>query len=414
MKKQLFTLYCLCAGLLAFSHCQPMLAQHHLVVTMHDGQTFAAQVDEIDSLSFSADEPQQEAVNLSRPSAYQSRQDKWHHNLENQGIADYLRDFDYPGDDYSFHHLFDYRGYPYLDSRQDQPYGVSLYWPKEMAGLRQQLLVSQYRDMREAMTFEVQSRDSCAIIYNLIPSRTYYYIIKVDGEEKRSSHFETLGQLRMLRADSLNNLRDLGGWPTVDGHTLRHGRIIRGVELSTLSSHPRAQWHRMTRQDSIMLRDVVGIKAELDLRAISEIPGRGEWNSPLGADIAYLNVPNISSTSIVTSIPTIGQAFTFIVQQLDRQLPVYLHCVWGADRTGLLCMLLEGALGVDESSLNKDYELTSFCGDTRFRNDDRLVNALTYIKSLPGETLQEKFAKYWLMAGVSRTEIDHFRELMLE
>lgn len=414
MKKQLFAFFYLCSGLLAFSHCQPMLAQHHLVVTMHDGQTFAAQVDEIDSLSFTGKEPLQEAVNLSHPSAYQSRQDKWHHNLENQGIADYLRDFDYPADDYSFHHIFDYRGLPYLDIRQDQPYGVSLYWPKEIAGQCQQLLVSQYRDMREPMTFEIPSMDSCATLYNLIPSRTYYYILKVDGEEKRSSHFETLGQLRMLRADSLNNLRDLGGWPTTDGHTLRHGRIIRGVELSTLSTHPRSQLHRMTRKDSIMLRDVAGIKAELDLRAVSEIPGRGAWNSPLGSDIAYLNVPNTSSTSIEASIPAIAQAFSFITQQLDKQAPVYLHCVWGADRTGLLCMLLEGVLGVDESSLNKDYELTSFCGDTRYRNDDRLVNALSYIKSMSGETLQQKFVQYWLKAGVSRSEIDHFRELMLE
>ncbi len=163
-----------------------------------------------------------------------------------------------------------------------------------------------------------------------------------------------------------------------------------------------------------MLRDVAGIKAELDLRAVSEIPGRGEWNSPLGSDVAYLNVPNTSSTSIEASIPAIAQAFSSITQQLDKQAPVYLHCVWGADRTGLLCMLLEGVLGVDESSLNKDYELTSFCGDTRYRNDDRLVNALSYIKSMPGETVQQKFVQYWLKAGVSRSEIDHFRELMLE
>lgn len=41
---------------------------------------------------------------------------------------------------------------------------------------------------------------------------------------------------------------------------------------------------------------------------------------------------------------------------------VYFHCHGGSDRTGTLAFLIEALLGVSESDLSKDYELTSFVG----------------------------------------------------
>ena len=50
----------------------------------------------------------------------------------------------------------------------------------------------------------------------------------------------------------------------------------------------------------------------------------------------------------------------WVVQKLREGKPVYFHCAAGRDRTATLAVLLEGTLGVSESDMAKDYELTYF------------------------------------------------------
>lgn len=416
MKTPLSTLLRTTGCLLGMLCAGAAWSQQRLVLSLGDGRAYAAPVEEVDSLTFSAGEAGPSVIDLMHPSAYQQRQDKWYHHLENQGVADYLRDFDYPADDYSFHRLFDYRGLPYLDERQDQPYGVTLYWPTELAGQRQAIVVSEDRQMQgRRMRYEVAAGASSAVLYNLMPSRTYYYNIEIEDQVVSTARFETLGQLRMLRAEGLNNLRDLGGWPTEDGRHIGYGHLIRGVELSTVSTHPRASMHHMTEADRRMLLDIVGIGAELDLRSPSEIPADCRERSAMGPAVTYRNFPNFPYTNLSQGVQyDVKEALRFVMEEVQKGHAVYIHCVWGADRTGMLCMLIEGLLGATESSINKDYELTSFCGDTRYRTSEAFTSQLGYIKSLPGETLRDKFESYWLMVGISHDEIEHFRQLMLE
>lgn len=299
---------------------------------------------------------------------------KWHFMLENPGIADYLRDFEYDPEDYSYHKIFEYRGDPYADQRQDWPYGVEL---------------------------------SDTVIYNLIPNRQYDLLIK--GSRHK---FQTLGQLRMLKLQGLNNVRDLGGWRTEAG-CLRYGCIIRGPELQTTlsDSDPQAAFHHATDEDLLTLKNEIGIRAELDLRSASEATG---IHSALGEEIKYLNCRNCKPNTITGPDAAWVAPLQFILSCLNEQLPVYVHCRWGADRTGLLCMLIEGVLGVNESDLAKDFELTSFAGNTRYRTDPIFKESIAYIKSLPGNSLQEKFRYYWMASGAREEEISQLVSFMIE
>lgn len=332
-----------------------------MLIHKKGGELMSISVGQIDSVRFVS------TGNVQR--------NKWYFMLENPGIADYLRDFDYPSDDYSFHNIFAYRGEPYLDSRQDWPYGVEL---------------------------------ADTIIYNLIPNR--HYSIQAEGQEWS---FNTLGQLRMLKLEGVNNVRDLGGWPLANGHTLRYGCIIRGAELNTTlpSSHPMATLHQASASDIQMLRQVVGIRAELDLRAGSEIPS---LHSAMGDDIRYKNCPQCTPSPIYGPDQAWTEPMQFVTECLKEGRSVYVHCRWGADRTGLFCMLIEGLLGVSESNLAKDFELTSFAGDSRFRTDTRFRQSIAYIKSLPGQDLQEQFHTYWLTCGAKEEELQQLIELLTE
>ena len=103
---------------------------------------------------------------------------------------------------------------------------------------------------------------------------------------------------------------------------------------------------------------------------------------------------------------------------------MYFHCSAGRDRTGTLAVLLEGALGVSESDMAKDYELTYFSPeDWSMYNGGygHIISAYSFqsiYKTVFSETdsgtYQERIVKYLLKIGVPQKDIDDLRRIMLE
>jgi hypothetical protein len=334
-------------------------------VRTRDGQIHSYAISQVDSITFDTVQSVQT--------------DKWYHMLENPGVADYLRDFVYDPSDYSYHKLFEYRGAPYLDERQDWPYGVTL---------------------------------GDTTYYNLIPGKTYTLNSFRNGVLKPIT-IHTLGQLRMIKAEGVDNVRDLGGWPTANGKRIKYGLLYRGVEMNTdRECHERSS-HILTAKGKRIFKEDLGIKAELDLRSEAEIPLTDV--SALGRDVVYVNY-DIQHGDITThrNQELLLSCLRFISNQVDSDHPVYIHCRWGADRTGLLCMLLEGLLGVSQSDIDKEYELTSFSGNTRYRYDDAYLNIMKQIVAFQGYSLQEKFRNCWKSFGATDEELDKFIEMMIE
>ena len=96
-------------------------------------------------------------------------------------------------------------------------------------------------------------------------------------------------------------------------------------------------------------------------------------------------------------------------------LPAVVHCIEGQDRTGTLCFLLQGLLGVSDEDKLRDWETTGFSNpNTGFRHESRLDPFLKYLATLPGETVNERCVSYARSAGVTDEEIAAWRERMLE
>ena len=112
------------------------------------------------------------------------------------------------------------------------------------------------------------------------------------------------------------------------------------------------------------------------------------------------------------------QWFPFILNHIKEGKAVYYHCVWGADRTGLVSVLLEGLLGLTQEQMNLEYELTSlsFAGlrpKSGYADGDH-QKLIEYVKALEGETLRDKFDTYWTkQVGISMEQIEEFRSIML-
>ena len=229
----------------------------------------------------------------------------------------------------------------------------------------------------------------------------------VDGNptEIINSSFTTTGQLRQIYAEGTGNMRDLGGWQTASGKPIKYGLIYRGAEWNGE--------YNLTPAGIAALR-AIGMKAELDLRIDYE--AAYITKSPLGDDVVYKRITNEDyyESGMQNRKDLYKQNLDFVFDCVKNEKPVYFHCHIGADRTGTLGVILEGLLGVSESDLYKDYELTSFSYYETLRYKENIDGILEYIKTLDGETLTDKFYTYCNNeVGMTAKEIADFRMKML-
>jgi protein-tyrosine phosphatase len=184
-----------------------------------------------------------------------------------------------------------------------------------------------------------------------------------------------------LALEGALNWRDLGGYETVDGRVTTWRRVYRSDGLDQL-----------TDADLDLIAEL-GIRLVIDFRidrevdlAPSRLPDHPELRRqrlPIGEDVAGTTVieriqsgdiPSYSAEMVAETYATIleasarefGTAITHAADATNH--PMVFHCTAGKDRTGLMAMLLLGALGVDDGAITRDYELT-----THYRSRHRLV-----------------------------------------
>ena len=326
-------------------------------------------------------------------------------NIENIRVREYMAEVTYEGTEET--KIIPYNVAP--PTRRDIPEPATIFWNQDASATAQQVVWSLNADFSDAFTAEVGTDEAHYEIYNLLPNQTYYYkvIETVDGNptEIINSSFTTSGQLRQIYAEGTGNVRDLGGWQTASGKPIKYGLIYRGAEWNGE--------YNLTPEGIAALR-AIGMKAELDLRIDWEaayITG-----SPLGDDVTYLRITNEDyyESGMQNRKDLYKQNLDFVFDCVKNDKPVYFHCHIGADRTGTLGVILEGLLGVSESDLYKDYELTSFSYYETLRYKENIDGILEYIKTLDGETLTDKFYTYCNKElGLSAKEIADFRMKML-
>ena len=332
-------------------------------------------------------------------------------DLENEAVRQYMRDVVYRPHDESL--IDNYR--KDLQYRGDWPNPVVMDIPQSLAYY---LYIDCCDDetLKDSLTFEFSAKKNIVKLYNFIPNRIYRYQIKDENDNVlQQGKIYTSGQLRQIKVcSSVTNVRDLGGWKTVDNMQLRYGKIFRGTELNGN--------HSVTNKGINILYEI-GIGAELDLRA--------DYNRAYG--ISAFDFSNDDSSG---EIPTYyyssdsGQLpshmtdsiylnkwqleFQFIVNNLRKGRAIYEHCVYGKDRTGYLSFLLEGLLGMSYSDLVKEYELSFFIYNKKSTKDS-IDKVFDYIETMDGATLRDKFNSFFVeKLRIKQTDIDEFRNLMLE
>ena len=344
-------------------------------------------------------------------------------------VEKFLTEVHYTDHDYTTTpktHVLEYEGgyndpdatdYPVYNA--DKPALYTIRWVADAAAGD---LVLTLKDGSWSQQIQVASGSDNQIISNLRPNATYTYEVKgANGSTLTSGSFHTTGSLHQVFFDwNVRNARDLGGWETYDGKTVKYRKIYRGGRLEGSTMSPKGR-------EAVLAE---GIKAQLELRGKSDMLKF----SPLGAEYAFCNpcIENGGYSMLDTYKDKTKQCFEFIVKCIREDKPVYFHCSLGRDRTGTLAALLLGVLGVKEADISKEYELSYFAprgwsiayseNSPVFRNtrDGEYASLAKYlwrygkISTDNYERFDKCVENYLLEAGVSQKDIDDFRSLMLE
>ena len=281
-------------------------------------------------------------------------------DIENTGTRKYLEEVDYSADTaYTVSYINDYRK---KYSAKDTPLPVKITWSGD----------TPYKVILSASpgfdkTQEYQGTSSQVEIYNLIPNEKYYYKI-VDSNDKilKLGCVRPVGPLRMIKGVS-DNVRDLGGWNADGGH-IAYGKIYRGAKFSS----------KMTSSAKDIFLNQLGISVDMDLRGIKSSESTV---GPVidGAEYIKFPVEKNMGRGTGNTQELYQQAIRAIIGYLGQGKAVYFHCAGGADRTGTLAFLIEALVGVSESDLSKDYELTTFDGTNKRLRNYRATEDETHI-----------------------------------
>ncbi|HLU75456.1 MAG TPA: tyrosine-protein phosphatase [Nonomuraea sp.] len=175
--------------------------------------------------------------------------------------------------------------------------------------------------------------------------------------------------IRHIKFANIHNFRDLGGYATADGRSVRWQRLYRADSLGWLAGDD------VERFRALRVRTVIDLRHAYETEKYGRVPedhGLAYHNLPIegrrwDVDVfdadqgvarfladRYLETAEDGVENLRVALETICRA---------DSAPVVVHCAAGKDRTGLLSALVLYLLGVSEDDIVADYALTGLATD---------------------------------------------------
>ncbi|MCR4562562.1 MAG: tyrosine-protein phosphatase [Bacilli bacterium] len=295
-------------------------------------------------------------------------------------------------------------------------------------GTTYQVKLSTNENMDGAEVYETTS--PYVTVENLYANQTYYWQVSSGDVQSEISSFKTDCNVRMITADYVSNIRDMGGHLVKGGKRIKQGLIFRGGEIvyETYKDSKNGDTHSKTLSDEaidVMLNEMK-IGMEVDFRGATEANNITESDLKTygHGDVSYYRYSIGGYGSAITSnshFAELKQLFLDFGNAENRH--VYFHCWGGADRTGTIGFLLGGLLGMSYTDLVIDYETTSFARN--FRPHDSkgaywdFPGLISTLKNTTGyyEGMEiSEVIKNWLInsLGLSEEQVETIKANLLE
>lgn len=156
---------------------------------------------------------------------------------------------------------------------------------------------------------------------------------------------------RSVLSGDVVNARDLGGIALASGQTVACGALFRGSPLAQLGDTGCADCA------ALGIRTVVDLRIESERAAKPNAACVAEFANTVSAPLPvpyYVSAADyIADLDATPSIATL-----FAVLGDSSAYPVYFHCTWGRDRTGIVAAVILLALGAARADVMADYLLS--------------------------------------------------------
>jgi protein-tyrosine phosphatase len=165
--------------------------------------------------------------------------------------------------------------------------------------------------------------------------------------------------MRHLPLPGTYNVRDVGGYVTADGRSVRWRTLFRSDNLHRLTPDGQAE----------LLRH--GLRTIVDLRGDPEA-GASPNVLATSTDVRYVRIRLMAGLIPVEEARTLDDLYLAIIAECQESIrevlatlaapdifPVLIHCTAGKDRTGIVVALLLGLLGIEHAHIAEDYALTA-------------------------------------------------------
>ena len=171
---------------------------------------------------------------------------------------------------------------------------------------------------------------------------------------------------RRLPLERASNFRDVGGYVTKDGKTVRWGKAFRSGAMPLLTEADYAQIGGLGLDAVVDLRSLE--ERQLTADAVDDRTGAlfiaNDYSMrTLFAGMQQNGGENMYKGMEVLLVPQLRSLYRRIMAQEGA---VLYHCSAGQDRTGIATALLYDFLGVDRETIIKDYHLSTEWRDPRW------------------------------------------------
>ena len=311
----------------------------------------------------------------------------------------------------------------FIDKIKTDGTECAISWLKTVKNEREcskpQKLLFQWECFADSYLFEISEDDAFSSVTCFNTSKNFCeldnfkvgqkYFWRVNSGEVH--WFETKSNLfRFINIDGALNVRDLGG------NCIKQGFLYRGTEFD--------DYYHLNEEGYQAFVERLKIKTELDLRGENK---RNLESSPFKGEVHIIQIHYRPYMEVFEEQYKCAICKIMDVLSDEKNYPMYMHCVGGADRTGMIALYLRALAGEADEEILTDYELTGLSTYTmginegvdkgeRCRNYSYFANFLSALYSYVGgeedAPLSTVIRLFLLDCGVKQQQIDRIIKII--